>query len=84
MFAVVLGHVIVNNNVAPMNAFFWHIPGFLLISGYFGIRFSFWNILKLFGVVYGCFWLTIPLRSGGEGGSLWCLMVDGFFRFILY
>ena len=22
MFAVVLGHVIVNNNVAPMNAFF--------------------------------------------------------------
>ena len=41
MFAVVCGHVLVNNGMIPtMNAFLWHIPGFLLITGYFGIGFT--------------------------------------------
>lgn len=44
----------------------WHIPGFLLITGYFGIRFSFAKVLKLLGIVYGCYWLTVPFRWGQE------------------
>ena len=67
MFAVVCGHVLVNNGIIPtMNAFLWHIPGFLLITGYFGIGFTFAKVLKLIGITYGCYWLTIPFRLGEE------------------
>ena len=62
MFAVVFGHVVVNNDVASMRGYLWHIPGFLLITGYFGASFSLAKIIKLLGVVYGCYWLTEPLR----------------------
>ena len=70
MFAVVFGHVLFNNNVATMDGFLWHIPGFLLITGYFGISFSAQKIAKLLGVVYGCYWLTIPFRQGGWGNII--------------
>ena len=66
MGAVVLGHVVSNNHIASMDAYRWHIPGFLLISGYFGIRFSWRKIVALLSVVYGCYWLTIPYRWGTE------------------
>ena len=66
MGAVVLGHVVYNNNVSSMDGFCWHIPGFLLISGYFGIRFSWRKILVLVGIVYGSYWLTIPFRWGAD------------------
>lgn len=62
MFAVVLGHVLVNNHVCTMNGYLWHIPGFLLISGYFGIRFSFYKVAKLLGIAYALYWMTIPFR----------------------
>ena len=64
MFAVVFGHVIVNNHVGRMDGFVWHIPGFLLITGFFGIRFSWRKVAKLLGICYGCYWLTIPFHNG--------------------
>lgn len=62
MFAVVLGHVLVNNHISTMNGYLWHIPGFLLISGYFGIRFSLYKVAKLLGIAYALYWMTIPFR----------------------
>jgi len=70
MLAVVLGHVLINNNVCSMNGYLWHIPGFLLISGYFGIKFSFQKIIKLIATAYMCYWLTIPLRTWTGSGML--------------
>ena len=70
MFAVVLGHVLVNNGVCSMDGFRWHIPGFLLISGYFGIKLRLLKIIKLILVAYLCYWLTIPLRGGETLTSL--------------
>ena len=66
MFAVVLSHVVAVNHVARFTWFNWHIPGFLLISGYFGIRFSWRKALKLLAIVYVLYWLTIPLRGFNE------------------
>ena len=63
MFAVVLGHVVVHNQTGTMNGFLWHIPGFLLITGYFGIKFKWAKVFRLLGICYACYWLTIPLRD---------------------
>ena len=63
MFAVVLGHVVVHNQTGTMNGFLWHIPGFLLITGYFGIKFKWVKVFRLLGICYACYWLTIPLRD---------------------
>lgn len=63
MFAVVLGHILTNNKICSMNGYLWHIPGFLLISGYFRINFSFSKLVKLLGIAYACYWMTIPFRS---------------------
>jgi len=63
MLAVVASHVFYNNGIIEFSWFFWHIPGFLIISGFFGIRFSIWKVVKLLGVCYGCNWLTLPFRS---------------------
>lgn len=76
MFAVVLGHVIVNNHIAAMDTLIWHIPGFLLITGYFGVTLSWRKVVKLLGTVYGCYWLTIPFRLG-EDTLLSLLMPHG-------
>lgn len=38
------------------------MPGFLLISGYFGIRFSWRKVFNLLSIAYGCYFLTIPFR----------------------
>lgn len=63
MGAVVLGHIVYNNSVTSMDGYCWHIPGFLLITGFFGTRFSLRKIASLVGIVYGCYWLTIPYRG---------------------
>ena len=65
MFAVVYGHVVVNNHVGTMNGFVWHIPGFLLITGFFGVRFRWCKVIKLLSICYACYWLTIPLQQNG-------------------
>ena len=66
MAAVVLGHIVSVDNVADWAWFTWHIPGFLLISGYFGIRFSWGKVAKLLVTVYVLYWLTTPLRGFNE------------------
>jgi len=78
MAAVVLSHVAFNNRVTGFGWYYWHIPGFLLITGFFGIRFSWQKVMRLLGICYGCYWLTIPFRSAG-GGCHWCFHTeDGF------
>ena len=32
----------------------WSVPGFVIISGWYGIRFSFQKVLKLYGVCFYC------------------------------
>ena len=64
MLAVVCSHVVVNNGVGSFTGWMWHVPGFLLITAFFGIKFRWIKVLKLLGVCYGCYWLTIPLRGG--------------------
>lgn len=62
MLAVVVSHVLVNNGVGSFDGFMWHIPGFLIITGFFGTRFSFKKVVALLLTVYACYWLTIPFR----------------------
>jgi len=64
MLAVVVQHVLYNNNIFGMDAFRWHIPGFLVISGYFGVRFNAGKFIRLVLIAYLCYWLTIPLQGG--------------------
>jgi len=63
MFFVVLNHVCFYNKLCGNSWFMWHVPGFLIVSGFFGVRFSFGKIVKLLGITYACWYLTIPLRS---------------------
>ncbi len=79
MFAVVFGHVVVNNCVGSMDGFMWHIPGFLLITGFFGIKFKWGKVFQLLGICYACYWLTIPLRGGGVSAVDFVLPHGGWF-----
>lgn len=82
MFAVVLGHVLVYNGLAPRSLFLWHIPGFLVISGFFGIKFSIQKFFKLLLIVWSCYWLTIPLR--GDETLVTLMMPHGGWFFPFY
>ena len=81
MFAIVLGHVLVYNGLAPRSLFLWHIPGFLVISGFFGVKFSIRKLLKLLFIVWSCYWLTIPFRGGETIVSLLLPHGGWFFPF---
>ena len=41
------------------SAFVWCVPGFVFITGYFGVRFSLGRIAKLYGVCLWCFPVSI-------------------------
>ena len=62
MFFIVFGHVIINNHLIQTNGVLWHIPGFLFITGYFGVRFRFVKLLRLIGIAYACYLITLPLH----------------------
>lgn len=79
MYAVVLGHILANNNICYAGGVRWHIPGFLLISGYFGITFSFRKVFKLVALAYSCYWLTMPLRWGQDSVVSLLLPHGGWF-----
>ena len=81
MFAIVLGHVLVYNGLAPRSLFLWHIPGFLVISGFFGIKFSIQKFFKLLLIVWSCYWMTIPFRGGETLVSLMLPHGGWFFPF---
>ena len=63
MATVVVSHVAYSNGLSDWAWFAWHVPGFLIISGFFGIRFNWMKVIRLLGVCYGCYWLTIPFRA---------------------
>lgn len=69
MLAIVISHVLYNNKHMGMAPFDWHVPGFLVITGFFGTSFKWKKVLNLLVVCYACYWLTIPihgLRSIGD------------------
>lgn len=70
MLAITVQHVGFNNGVFGREFFQWHVPGFLIISGYFGVRFTPTKVIRLLGIAYGCYWLTIIFRDGSGVLSL--------------
>ena len=70
MLAITVQHVGFNNGVFGREFFQWHVPGFLIISGYFGVRLSPVRVIRLIGIAYGCYWLTIVLRNWQGFGAL--------------
>ena len=79
MAAIVAFHVLAANGITDQALWRWHVPGFLIITGYFGTRFTFKKVLKLLGVVYACYWLTIPLRGFNENVISLALPHGGWF-----
>lgn len=56
------------------SAFVWCVPGFVFITGYFGSKFSWRKILKIYGVALWCYPVTIAVRNVVVGGS-WAPLV---------
>ena len=57
MFGICLLHSITQggNNVAwAANLLDWCVPGFIFLSGWFGIHFSFLKLIKLYGISFYC------------------------------
>lgn len=51
------------------SAFVWCVPGFVFITGYFGCKFSWKKVLKIYGVALWCYPVTIAVRNVVVGGS---------------
>lgn len=57
MFGICLLHSITqcgHNTAWAANMLAWCVPGFMFISGWFGIRFSIGKVLKLYGISFYC------------------------------
>lgn len=50
--------------------FVWCVPGFVFITGYFGIKFSVAKILRLYGICMWCFPVSIAVGQSGTGGGV--------------
>lgn len=55
------------------SAFVWCVPGFVFITGYFGSKFSWKKVLKIYGVALWCYPVTIAIRNFTIGGT-WTLL----------
>ncbi len=103
LFLIVFGHCLMQGVYAPKdgvyklwmvffcNAIIWHVDGFIAISGWYGIRFSWRKFFALWGVVffYSLFFLAeklfvekvdfsfslLKVRSGWFGGAYLALML---------
>ena len=51
------------------SAFAWCVPGFIFITGFFGCKFSWKKVLKIYGVALWCYPVTIAIRNLVLGGS---------------
>ena len=51
------------------SAFAWCVPGFIFITGYFGSKFNWKKVLKIYGVALWCYPVTIAIRNLVLGGS---------------
>lgn len=75
MFGICLLHAIAQGerNVAwAANCLSWCVPAFVFISGWYGIRFSFLKLLKLYGISFYCAAIFVGVdmlicTGGGEG-----------------
>ena len=56
------------------SAFVWCVPGFVFITGYFGNKFTWKKVLKIYGVALWCYPVTIAIRNLVVGGS-WAPLV---------
>lgn len=63
MLTVVISHVLVANHMQGFNYLQWHVPGFLWITGYYGMRFNWKKVFLLVLSTYMCYWMTIPFRG---------------------
>ena len=69
-FGIVLLHVVGfygGGKIRLSSGLDWCVPGFIFISGYFGMRFSWKKLLKIYGVALWCY----PVSA------LMCQIVDG-------
>ena len=74
MFGICLLHSITQagHNVAwAANMLSWCVPGFMFISGWFGIKFSIAKVLKLYGISFYCaiMYASFDTMVSGEGGG---------------
>lgn len=75
MFGICLLHSITQagHNVAwAANMLSWCVPGFMFISGWFGIKFSIAKVLKLYGISFYCaiMYASFDMVVSGEGGVI--------------
>ena len=72
MFGICLLHAIsqAGHNIAwAANMLMWCVPGFMFISGWFGIKFSIGKALKLYGISLYCAVLYVAFDSAILGGG---------------
>ena len=66
------------------SAFVWCVPGFVFITGYFGLKFSLKKIVRLYGICLWCFPVSIlmgqVLSTGRIDLSIW--LIDSWKAFI--
>ena len=75
MFGICLLHSITQagHNVAwAANMLSWCVPGFMFISGWFGIKFSIGKVFKLYGISLYCAVMFVAFDGvvSGGGGNL--------------
>ena len=79
MFGICLLHSIsqAGHNVAwAANMLEWCVPGFMFISGWFGIKFSMGKALKLYGISFYCalMYVAFDVVVSGEGAGDSCVI----------
>ena len=73
MFGICLLHCVCQGKwrgIWPSQLLSFCVPGFVFVSGYFGIRFSFSKVIRLYSIpLYAC--IIAPLCGGVIGNGYW-------------
>ena len=72
MYGICLLHSISqagHNVVWAANMLSWCVPGFMFISGWFGMRFSFMKVAKLYGISLYCATVFVIFDAVVSGGG---------------
>lgn len=59
-----------HNTAWVANMLSWCVPGFVFISGWYGISFSFVKVLKLYGISFYCAIMYVAFDTIISGGGV--------------
>ena len=83
MFGICLLHSIAqagHNTAWAANMLQWCVPGFMFLSGWFGIRFSIAKIVKLYGICLYCAAMFVIVDGVSHGGGINLVEILDFAR----